>query len=45
LINRRAPETQSSRFNIGMAMPVALVLVLLDITLVYHAAKTGRLQP
>ena len=26
-------------------MPVALVLVLLDITLVYHAAKTGRLQP
>jgi hypothetical protein len=28
-----------------MAMPVALVLVLLDITLVYHAAKTGRLQP
>jgi hypothetical protein len=28
-----------------MAMPVALVLVLLDITLVYHAARTGRLQP
>lgn len=26
-------------------MPFALVLVLLDITLVYHAAKTGRLQP
>jgi hypothetical protein len=26
-------------------MPVALVIVLLDITLVYHAAKTGRLQP
>jgi hypothetical protein len=26
-------------------MPVALVLVLLDIMLVYHAARTGRLQP
>jgi len=26
-------------------MPIALVIVLLDITLVYHAAKTGRLQP
>jgi hypothetical protein len=26
-------------------MPVALIIVLLDITLVYHAAKTGRLQP
>jgi hypothetical protein len=26
-------------------MPVALVIVLLDITLIYHAAKTGRLQP
>jgi hypothetical protein len=26
-------------------MPVALVILLLDITLVYHAAKTGRLQP
>ena len=26
-------------------MPVALVFVLLDITLVYHAARTGRLQP
>jgi hypothetical protein len=28
-----------------MAMPIALVLVLLDISLVYHAARTGRLQP
>jgi hypothetical protein len=28
-----------------IAMPIALVLVLLDILLVYHAAKTGRLQP
>jgi hypothetical protein len=27
------------------AMPVALVIVLLDITLIYHASKTGRLQP
>src|SRR3974390_2305436 len=26
-------------------MPVALVILLLDITLIYHAAKTGRLQP
>jgi hypothetical protein len=26
-------------------MPVALVVVLLDITLIYHASKTGRLQP
>jgi hypothetical protein len=27
------------------AVPVALVVLLLDITLIYHAAKTGRLQP
>jgi hypothetical protein len=26
-------------------MPIALVVVLLDIMLVYHAAKTGRMQP
>ena len=26
-------------------MPVALVIVLLDIMLVYHAARTGRMQP
>ena len=26
-------------------MPVALVVLLLDITLVYHASRTGRLQP
>lgn len=26
-------------------MPVALVIVLLDITLVYHAVKSGRVQP
>lgn len=26
-------------------MPVALVIVLLDITLIYHASRTGRLQP
>jgi hypothetical protein len=28
-----------------MTMPIALVLVLLDISLVYHAARTGRVQP
>jgi hypothetical protein len=26
-------------------MPVALVVVLLDISLIYHASRTGRLQP
>jgi hypothetical protein len=26
-------------------MPLALILVLLDITLVYHAVKTGRVRP
>jgi hypothetical protein len=26
-------------------MPVALVVILLDITLVWHASRTGRLQP
>ena len=26
-------------------MPVALVVLLLNITLIYHASKTGRLQP
>lgn len=26
-------------------MPIALVVILLDIMLVYHAARTGRLQP
>ena len=26
-------------------MPVAIVVLLLDITLIYHASKTGRLQP
>jgi hypothetical protein len=26
-------------------MPLALVLVLLDVTLVYHAVKTGRVRP
>ena len=29
----------------GFAMPVALIVVLLDISLVYHAAKTGRIRP
>jgi hypothetical protein len=27
------------------AVPFALVIILLDITLVYHASRTGRLQP
>jgi hypothetical protein len=27
------------------AVPVALIIVLLDVTLVYHAVKTGRVQP
>jgi hypothetical protein len=27
------------------AMPVAIVILLLDITLIYHASRTGRLQP
>ena len=26
-------------------MPFALIIILLDITLVYHASRTGRLQP
>jgi len=26
-------------------MPVALVVLLLDLTLIYHASRTGRLQP
>ena len=26
-------------------MPVAIVVLLLDITLIYHASRTGRLQP
>lgn len=26
-------------------MPVGIVILLLDITLIYHASKTGRLQP
>jgi hypothetical protein len=26
-------------------VPVALIIVLLDVTLVYHAVKTGRVQP
>ena len=26
-------------------MPAALVILLLDITLIYHASRTGRLQP
>jgi hypothetical protein len=26
-------------------MPFALIILLLDITLVYHASRTGRIQP
>ena len=26
-------------------MPIALVIILLDISLIYHASRTGRLQP
>jgi hypothetical protein len=26
-------------------MPVALLTLILDITLIFHAAKTGRLRP
>lgn len=26
-------------------MPVALVILLLDISLIHHASRTGRLQP
>jgi hypothetical protein len=33
------------RFFGKSAMPVALVVLLLDITLIYHASRTGRLQP
>lgn len=29
----------------GLVVPIGLLLILLDISLVYHAAKTGRLQP
>jgi hypothetical protein len=29
----------------GLAMPLALIIVLLDITLVYHACKAGRARP
>jgi hypothetical protein len=31
--------------HIGSTMPLVLILVLLDISLVVHAAKTGRAQP
>jgi hypothetical protein len=29
----------------NFAVPVALVILLLDISLIYHASRTGRLQP
>jgi hypothetical protein len=31
--------------SLEFAVPFALVILLLDITLVYHASRTGRLQP
>ena len=31
--------------SLEYAVPFALVILLLDITLVYHASRTGRLQP
>jgi hypothetical protein len=32
-------------WELEFAMPVALVVLLLDITLIWHASRTGRLQP
>jgi hypothetical protein len=40
-----------ARYQVGgfhsgkCAVPVALVVLLLDITLIWHASRTGRLQP
>jgi hypothetical protein len=31
--------------SLEFAVPIALIIVLLDVTLVYHAVKTGRVQP
>jgi len=31
--------------SLDAAVPFALIIILLDITLVYHASRTGRLQP
>jgi hypothetical protein len=31
--------------SLELTVPLALILLLLDISLVYHAARTGRLQP
>jgi hypothetical protein len=31
--------------SLELAVPFALIILLLDITLVYHASRTGRLQP
>jgi hypothetical protein len=31
--------------SLEFVMPVALIILLLDISLIYHASKTGRLQP
>lgn len=31
--------------SLELAVPFALIILLLDITLIYHASRTGRLQP
>jgi hypothetical protein len=41
----RVTTTPVLRYLLELAMPVFLIILLLNITLVYHAAKTGRLQP
>jgi hypothetical protein len=41
----RAKMTALPRYSLELAMPFFLVILLLNITLVYHAAKTDRLQP
>ena len=38
-------EALTDPFPGSAAMPFALVILLLDITLVYHASRTGRMQP
>jgi hypothetical protein len=39
------PPRIARHVRLECAMPVALVVLLLDITLIYHASRTGRLQP
>jgi hypothetical protein len=35
----------TDRLPENSAMPVALIILLLDISLIYHASRTGRMQP